>query len=446
MDSLLNPNKKNERESAIEIYDQEPREDLSISDVVELAIYRSKFHKAINDLENSNDKKERFQSICGQYKIPITKGMEELNENDYTFLPKLEKKSNSRWYYDELSFYSYLLVSMRTDETQRKFVQLESQLFKFRVSKELKRMNGNALDVLKKITPINLSSYHTSENQYRIPFQEIFPYIDVTKCSLKKGIVSVSLKDLDSFFTNLYTNYLNKKIASFRAKRIHESSLIKVLIRLFDEETGNFQIKQRKDYSRVLLDEIPTVSRSFPPCMRNMYETLKTNHKLKHMGRLHFGLFIKGIGLSLDESLKFWRTEMLKLITSDEFDKQYAYNIRYNYGKEGSCKNRNPYTCAGIIREAAPAAGEAHGCPFKYMTQQQLESLMKKINPTISQAVLSTIIEKARSNPGIACATCFNALHPKHEFDETGISHPNVYFSESEERFKEEENAQQENE
>ena len=444
------PQKKQESRNGyhLELYDKEPDLDLSINDVVSLAIYRSKFHKEINDLENSIDRQANIATIMNSYKLPISSILVQLHPNDFQskVFPKLTKQPNDKIELDQWSFFSYLLVSLRTDETQRKFVQIESQVFNSRMKNFLNGINNQPNKVfilpepLNSITPINIMNYFDKNTQeFSFPFYEIFPFINVVTCKLQNGKVAVKLVDLDSFLTSLFTMYLNKKIASYRAKKIHESSLVKVLIRLFDEETGNFQVKQRKDYSKVMLDEIPTVSRSFPPCMRNMYETLKRNHKLKHLGRLHFGLFVKGIGLTMDESLKFWRTEMLKAITSDEFDKQYAYNIRYNYGKEGSCKNRLPYTCAGISREGAPASGEAHGCPFKYMSPPQLEDLMKLINPQITQSTMNIILEKARMNPGIACATCFNGLHPKHEFDETGVSHPNVYFSESEERFREEE-------
>lgn len=46
--------------------------------------------------------------------------------------------------------------------------------------------------------------------------------------------------------------------------------------------------------------------------MRNLHEALKANHHLRHYGRLQYLLFLKGIGLPLEESLKFWRTEFSK--------------------------------------------------------------------------------------------------------------------------------------
>jgi DNA primase large subunit len=76
--------------------------------------------------------------------------------------------------------------------------------------------------------------------------------------------------------------------------------------------------------------------------MRNLNDSLKHDKHLKHDGRLQYGLFLKGIGLSVQEALVFWRTSFSN-ITDDKFNKEYAYNVRYNYGLEGNRKNYSPY-------------------------------------------------------------------------------------------------------
>ena len=48
-------------------------------------------------------------------------------------------------------------------------------------------------------------------------------------------------------------------------------------------------------------------------CARNLHENFKKNHHLKHWGRLQYGLFLKGIGISLEDALAFWRTEFSKV-------------------------------------------------------------------------------------------------------------------------------------
>jgi DNA primase large subunit len=61
---------------------------------------------------------------------------------------------------------------------------------------------------------------------------------------------------------------------------------------------------------------------AFPLCMANMHASLKERHKLKHLGRLQYGLFLKGVGLPVEEALLFWQKEFTKGMSADEFLKK----------------------------------------------------------------------------------------------------------------------------
>ena len=41
---------------------------------------------------------------------------------------------------------------------------------------------------------------------------------------------------------------------------------------------------------------------------------------------------LQAVGLPLEEALVFWRTEFAPRVPADKFEKEYAYNIRHNYG------------------------------------------------------------------------------------------------------------------
>ncbi|KAL0622211.1 DNA primase large subunit, partial [Plecturocebus cupreus] len=74
-----------------------------------------------------------------------------------------------------------------------------------------------------------------------------------------------------------------------------------------------------QDYStqgnvgKISLDQIDSLStKSFPPCMRQLHKALRENHHLRHGGRMQYGLFLKGIGLTLEQALQFWKQEFIK--------------------------------------------------------------------------------------------------------------------------------------
>lgn len=59
---------------------------------------------------------------------------------------------------------------------------------------------------------------------------------------------------------------------------------------------------------RISLAQIPALSqRHFPLCMQNLYGNLMGDRHLRHAGRMQLTLFLKRMGLTLDESMYFWK-------------------------------------------------------------------------------------------------------------------------------------------
>eukprot|EP00074_Homo_sapiens_P090127 XP_016866494.1 DNA primase large subunit isoform X2 [Homo sapiens] len=146
-----------------------------------------------------------------------------------------------------------------------------------------------------------------------------------------------------------------------------------------------------QDYStqgnvgKISLDQIDLLStKSFPPCMRQLHKALRENHHLRHGGRMQYGLFLKGIGLTLEQALQFWKQEFIKgKMDPDKFDKGYSYNIRHSFGKEGKRTDYTPFSCLKIILSNPPSQGDYHGCPFRHSDPELLKQKLQsyKISP-----------------------------------------------------------------
>ena len=178
--------------------------------------------------------------------------------------------------------------------------------------------------------------------------------------------------------------------------------------------------------------------RSMPLCMSNMYHKLAETHHLKHSARKQFGLFLKGIGLTVDESMAFWRSEFTKRpeTSVEKFQKEYAYGVRYNYGLEGKRQDWSPWSCMkSIIASpgANAAAGEHHGCPFRNFDEGQLRATLQQMQ--VGPAEANFIVDKVKGQHyQVACGKYFEAKHKGTTLIETelgGIMHPNQFFEES---------------
>ncbi|MCR9067150.1 MAG: hypothetical protein NXI00_24505, partial [Cytophagales bacterium] len=168
--------------------------------------------------------------------------------------------------------------------------------------------------------------------------------------------------------------------------------------------------------------------RDFPLCMQHLHLQLRKQHKLKHMGRMQYGLFLKGLGIPLEDSLYFWKQEFTRVMSQKEFDQEYAYNIRHNYGQEGRRADYTPYGCAKVISSgtADQPQDHAHGCPFKIFSQAQLTNQLQAVGASMTDQ--TEIFQHANEKRfQLACKKYFEVTHPgcKKEFL---INHPNQYF------------------
>jgi DNA primase large subunit len=184
-------------------------------------------------------------------------------------------------------------------------------------------------------------------------------------------------------------------------------------------------------------------TRRAPPCMTHMLERLATDHHLKHWGVQQLSLWLKAVGLPLEQALLFWRQQFAPRTPADKFQKEYAYTLRYNYGREGKRTDWSEWSCVRIIGHDASAGAGGDGacnggCPFRTMAEGPLRALLGRMMVAGGggggggcggdRAKLEEAVAKAKGRHyQLACAAAFEAVHGAAH--DTGINRPSDYYA-----------------
>ena len=274
------------------------------------------------------------------------------------------------------------------------------------------------------------------ESFYKVPFESVPDLVATRKVYLQAGFAYVSRDQVGSLVVQPFRAHMSKamvKLArdwnSFMARE--EAERLAPLIEGLSQRylgPDYSDASKRGVLGEVTAADIPRLSKeSFPLCMVAMTTALHDQHHLKHTARMQLGLFLKGIGLPLEEALRFWRTEMAAHAPGDKFDKEYMYNIRHNYGKEGKRQDYTPHSCASIIN-TTPGVGQVHGCPYRLFSEDQLRASLSRL--AVAPVKAEEAVGKAKAGHyQLACAAVWEGKMGCS--CDTGINHPNQYYEES---------------
>lgn len=264
---------------------------------------------------------------------------------------------------------------------------------------------------------------------YKVGFLAVLDLVRQRKCFLKAGFAYVSSLDFSSIIGSHHQKFIEKGLEA-HLKMLPEfendDRIVGIIKGLHSSYIGkDYTINKDADIPIESLDQLSL--KSYAPCMKMCHDSLRSTHHLKHHGRLQYGLFLKGIGVTLEDSLRFWRDEFSKTMEPDKFDKSYAYGVRYNYGKEGKRTNWSPHSCMKVINTAV-SAQDVCGCPFKLW--DAIEMRTKLISYGLNAVNVQDVISYAtKGHFQIACSRYFELTHNTKL--EEGINHPNGYFENS---------------
>ncbi|KAG8445565.1 hypothetical protein GDO86_010368 [Hymenochirus boettgeri] len=443
---LTGDRKGDQYPSNLQFYHLPPTENISLTEFETFAIERLKLLKAIENLgvsyvKNSEEYNRRLEQELKKLKFPYRPSQDEISDSVYDQRRK-----------DHISHFILRLAYCQSEDLRRWFIQQEMDLFRFRFSllnkdkvQEFLKFNGLEYVAISedeknmhKEDLINsgfgLSSTKLEELEYyKVPFQATLDLVRTRKVFLWHGFAFIPHTDIVSVVLNDFRTNLSKALAlSARSLPFVQSDerLQPLLNHLSHSYIGQ-DFSSQRNTGKISLDQMDALAtKSFPPCMRQLHKTLRENHHLRHGGRMQYGLFLKGIGLTLEQALQFWKLEFTKgKVDSEKFDKVYAYSIRHNYGKEGKRTDYTPYSCMKIIVSNPPSQGDYHGCPFRHSDPELLKQKLQSFK--VSSTGINQILDLVKGmHYQIACQKYFELVH---SVDDCGFSlnHPNQYFAES---------------
>lgn len=434
----------------LQFYSQPPTENISLAEFETFAVERLKLLKSVDNLgvsyvKTSEQYEKKLYHEISNLNFPIR--TEADDRKDHSGPTEFEKRRK-----DHISHFILRLAYCQTEDLRRWFIQQEMDLFRYRFSTlpakyktEFLHRNNLQYDTLSMEEKKGLSeklvnsSYGVSgatvmeQDFYKVPFQDALDLVRSRKVFLKGGHAYIPHQDIISIVLNDFRTRLSKALAltARSLPAVQSDERLQPLLNHLSHAYVGQDYSIQKNIGKISLEQIdPLSTKSFPLCMRQLHKALRDNHHLRHGGRMQYGLFLKGIGLTLEQALQFWRSEFVKgKVDADKFDKQYAYNVRHMFGKEGKRTDYTPYSCMKVILSNAPSQGDHHGCPFRHSDPELLKQKLQSYK--LSPSGISQILDLVKGmHYQLACQKYFELTHG---VEDSGFSlnHPNQYFIES---------------
>ncbi|KAE9414058.1 hypothetical protein Angca_006721, partial [Angiostrongylus cantonensis] len=431
----------------LQLYLTPPSEQINIDEFDEIAIERVKVLKVVEDI------KERHTWGSDEFKSAMTRELSKLMPIAAGTCMAVDLERGRRR--DVIGHFILRLAFCRSPESTKWLINQEVDLFRFRFLNESRmniinflKQNDINLDLVDKNEQEELMSDlaagsamnidQTSKTDFwKVDFVSALELVRRRRVLVRCGYAYVPFNELVVITSSMLRANMTITMArAFKHLAVveEENRLLPRLARLANNAYSGKQYVGKEAEGKItrhMVDQL--CASSFPPCMRQIHLRLRADHHLRHGARRQYGLFLKAIGLSLDEAMMFMREEFTKKLDSDKFEKQYAYNIRHMYGKEGRRANYPALPCSAIILSNPPAAGDCHGCPFKHVDQQLLAQRLEKEG--LNRDKINQIVNYSKASAfDKACTRFFEYTH-KMEEGALGqlITHPNNYFELSQE-------------
>ncbi|XP_068926788.1 DNA primase large subunit isoform X3 [Petaurus breviceps papuanus] len=309
---------------SLQFYLQPPSENISLTEFENLAIERLKLLKIVENLGVSYLKgSEQYQS----------KLENEIRKLKFSYRESLDDEFDARRK-DHISHFILRLAYCQSEDLRRWFIQQEMDLFRFRfsilppdkvqgflkdshlqfetISKEEKELYSQ--DILDSSPSLSGNKYEL-DAIYKVPFADALDLFRGRKVYLEHGFAFVPHQDIVSIILNDFRAKLSKALAltARSLPSVQSDERLQPLLNHLSHSYVGQDYSAQGNLGKISLDQLDSLAmKSFPLCMRQLHKALREHHHLRHGGRMQYGLFLKGIGLTLEQALQFWKLEFIK--------------------------------------------------------------------------------------------------------------------------------------
>ncbi|XP_044488763.1 probable DNA primase large subunit [Mangifera indica] len=429
---------QNDAVSTLPLYRSAPSLEVRLEDFELFAMDRLRVLKGISDGLSRGKKPEEMEKLVDD--------LWKANMRHQDASPDVNK--------DIISHFVLRLVYCRTEDLRKWFLSMETVLFRHRFRLEhadarrvlmaefdLPRQPVSSVEfenVKDKLIQVarstNVQTRPTADSiYYQVPFEEVPELVAGRRVFIHKGYAYVAMDQVVSLVVTQFRSNLSKALILTNRKwtstiREQEKDRLAPIVEALCTSYLGPDYSRPKEFGEISINDLDQLAdHSFPLCMRHLFVKLREDHHLKHGGRMQLGLFLKGVGLKLEDALSFWKAEFSQKVGAERFDKEYAYSIRHNYGREGKRTDYTPYSCQKII-SSTPSVGDHHGCPYRHFSEENLRAAISRMG--VSSRAIEDVMDKVQNRHyQLACTLTFEAVHGSS--CDAGINHPNQYFSDS---------------
>ncbi|CAD8210871.1 unnamed protein product [Paramecium pentaurelia] len=456
----------------IEPYLDQQTEEINKRDLLKMCVDRIKAYQRVNQLYSQFEETDQLKDQSKLIDL-YSKAIKQYTEYG------CYKGNDKFWIEDNAAHFFLELAYSDSDERINEFIRYQKQLFQIRCEEQLKNdeTNDRLIKIYKQLlgddqisniskqeweedvpkqlrlfNQVDILGKHvilgTGKSQLRIfnnaniyqkffktPFQNVLYSVSSLHTYIRNGFAYIHVDELKNCLLDLFLGRMKKRMQSHQNKYQYEElkkdkDLMDMFMKIQQTDSGMLSQKYQ-NFEQDSLNALTVRQQAkdhFPLCMEYLIDRLESNHHLRHGGRQQIQLFFKSAGMKISETVKYMKMQFQQKISEQEFDKQYSYNIRHNYGLEGKRENYQCYSCTYNMKQN-PGNDEYHGCPIKNFNSDVLEKYLK--SKSYEETDIKRLIELKKGNHfQLACTEIWH-LKNKESSNTLIIDNPIVFYKES---------------